>query len=185
MTHVYPPSDFCFIWLVEDNISVTEGFMACFPGETRTKDEDITYVLYPTGLLVSTLFLLLTLFAYIVDPDLHRPLFGKITIGFVLNNLVAYLCMAVSYITKRFDNEKVKTGTIGCVVMGYFTLYTFTSFMFWINAMAANIFFKFSAIMTATNNNGWMKFVGYACYAQVPRRLTCAVYREDQSTGPE
>ena len=119
-------------------------------------------------MIISSIFLLCTLVAYVILPELHIPLFGKILMGFVLNNCMAYICLAVSYIAERLNSEKLKIGTFGCVLMGYFTLYTFTSFMFWINAMAANIFFKFSAIMTATNNNGWVKFVGYAFYAQVP-----------------
>ena len=63
--------------------------------------QDITYILYPTGMLISCIFLLLTLFVYIVDKELHKALFGKITIGFVVNNLAAYLCLAVVYLGKR------------------------------------------------------------------------------------
>ena len=52
--------------------------------------------------------------------------------------------------------------------MGYFTLYIFTAFMFWINAMAANIFFKFSSILSTRNNeNENKKFLLYTIYAQV------------------
>ena len=55
-----------------------------------------------------------------------------------------------------------------CIYVGYFTLYIFTAFMFWINAMAANIFFKFSSILSTRNNeNENKKFLLYTIYAQV------------------
>ena len=135
--------------------------------------QDITYILYPTGMLISCIFLLLTLFVYIVDPELHRPLFGKITIGFVLNNLAAFLCLAVVYLGKR-SNWLVR-GTSGCILIGYFSLYTFTSFMMWINAMAANIFFKFSRVMTGAGapDNSLKRFSLYAIYAQVWFYIQC------------
>ena len=137
------------------------------PPSTFTVTQDITYILYPTGMLISCLFLLLTLFVYVVDPELHRPLFGKITIGFVLNNLAAFLCLAVVYLGKR--SSWLVRGTSGCVLVGYFSLYTFTSFMMWINAMAANIFFKFSRVMTGAGapDNSLKRFSLYAIYAQV------------------
>ena len=129
--------------------------------------QDITYILYPTGMIISSCFLFLTLFVYLVDPDLHKPLFGKITTGFVLNNLVAYICLATNYILKRINYDIFRLESVGCVLLGYFTLYSFTTFMFWINAMAANIFFKFSALMSNTTDKGWTKFLCYALYAQV------------------
>ena len=60
-----------------------------------------------------------------------------------------------------------------CLAVGYLTLYSFTSFSFWINAMAANIFFKFSSILSTRNNeNENKKFLLYTIYAQVS---VCAV----------
>ena len=117
-------------------------------------------------MLISSLFLLLTLLAYLVDPDLHRPLFGKITIGFVFNNLIAYICLAGNYLSMSLGGL-FPTASFGCVTVGYLTLYTFTSFMFWINAMAANIFFKFSSMMSSSSDNDTVKLVLYILYAQV------------------
>ena len=117
-------------------------------------------------MLISSLFLLLTLIAYIVDPDLHRPLFGKITIGFVFNNCISYLCLAGNYLS-RSGYGLVQTGSFGCILIGYITLYTFTSFMFWINAMAANIFFKFTSMKSSSADNEKIKFIFYSLYSQV------------------
>ena len=116
-------------------------------------------------MLISSLFLLLTLIAYIVDPDLHGPLFGKITIGFILNNCIAYICLSVHRLSNA--NGLLQTGYFGCVCIGYITLYTFTSFMFWINAMAANIFFKFTSLKSSSADNEKVKFIFYTLYSQV------------------
>ena len=63
-----------------------------------------------------------------------------------------------------------------CIYVGYFTLYIFTAFMFWINAMAANIFFKFSSILSTRNNeNENKKFLLYTIYAQVSVQLCVCV----------
>ena len=70
------------------------SFRVCYAGEEQKEGQEFTYIFYPAALLVSSLFLLLTLIAYILDPELHRPLFGKITLAFVCNNLVAYLCLS-------------------------------------------------------------------------------------------
>ena len=56
----------------------------------------------------------------------------------MLNNCLAFICNASNYLGSRID-DLLPVGSTGCVLIGYLTLYTFTSFMFWINAMAANI----------------------------------------------
>ena len=63
-----------------------------------------------------------------------------------------------------------------CIYVGYFTLYIFTAFMFWINAMAANIFFKFSSMlsMSSSEGSGWKLFL-YSLYAQGMPLLLCLV----------
>ena len=60
-----------------------------------------------------------------------------------------------------------------CLAVGYLTLYSFTAFSFWINAMAANIFFKFSSMlsMSSSENSGFKLFL-YFMYAQVWQRDT-------------
>ena len=68
----------------------------------------------------------------------------------------------------QFFSSLLTLNTRPCIYVGYFTLYIFTAFMFWINAMAANIFFKFSSILSTRNNeNENKKFLLYTIYAQV------------------
>ena len=71
-------------------------------------------------------------------------------------------------------------GTFGCTLIGYFSLYTFTSFMMWINAMAANIFFKFSNMMSGAgapdNSKNIKRFIPYAIYAQVKSNIKLSMF---------
>ena len=63
-----------------------------------------------------------------------------------------------------------------CLAVGYLTLYSFTSFSFWINAMAANIFFKFSSMlsMSSSEKSGFKLFL-YSLYAQGMPLVLCLV----------
>ena len=64
--------------------------------------------------------------------------------------------------------------SISCVAIGYLTLYSFLAFMFWINAMAANIFFTFSSLMSmSSKENDKYKFTLYTIYAQVCLNCKC------------
>ena len=64
-----------------------------------------------------------------------------------------------------------------CLAIGYLTLYSFTAFSFWINAMAANIFFKFSSMLSMSSSeasSGWKLFL-YSLYAQGMPLVLCLV----------
>ena len=144
--------------------------------------QDFTFIFYPVALTISSIFLLATIFVYIIDPDLHKPLFGKITLSFVINNLIAYICLIGQYLGEYF--ESLATNSFTCILTGYLILYTFTTFMFWINAMAANIFFKFSSIMSSSSENSGVKFVLYLVYAQGAPLLLCLVVLLMDLKGP-
>ena len=63
-----------------------------------------------------------------------------------------------------------------CLGIGYLTLYSFTAFSFWINAMAANIFFKFSSMLSMSSSEGsGRKLFLYSVYAQGMPLVLCLV----------
>ena len=85
----------------------------------------------------------------------------------MFNNLVCYLCLSCNYLGSHIGSL-FSPNSVGCLALGYLTLYTFTALMFWINAMAANIFFKFSSILSSSSTDqGRAKFLLYGLYAQV------------------
>ena len=96
-------------------------FRFCLKEDKQKDGEKFTFIFYPAALLVSSLFLFLTLIAYLMDPELHRPLFGKITLGFVCNNLVAYLCLSFVYLSShvRYDDTSLNRFTHKLQVMKF------------------------------------------------------------------
>ena len=136
-------------------------------------------IFYPTAILISSVFLFLTLIAYLINQDLRKPLFGKITLGFIINNFAAYVCLSFRYLSKTFSSS-VSLNSLPCVMVGHIIFYTFTSLMFWINAMAANIFFKFSSLHSPSENESF-KFKFYILYAQgIPLLLSTFIALMDR-----
>ena len=58
------------------------------------KEKHYTSLIYPSGLVVSCVFFVLTLLSYYIQWD-HRTLIDKITVGYLINNLLAYICLIV------------------------------------------------------------------------------------------
>ena len=76
----------------------------------------------------------------------------------------------------QFSSGMLSLNSSTCLGIGYLTLYSFTAFSFWINAMAANIFFKFSSMlsMSSSEASGWKLFL-YPGYAQGMPLVLCLV----------
>jgi len=192
----YNQEEYCFVHQEETVIqfadeepleqvgsNLSHGFMVCIKAEKKREGEHFTTIFYPTALLISSVFLMLTFITYILDPDLHKPLFGKITIGFVTNLLVAFLSMSYMYISKHFSHSLVpQSGP--CITVGYIILYTFTAFFFWMNAMAINICLKFSAIMAQGTSSDNTKLFCNIFYAQGSPLVLCLIIAAVDVLGP-
>ena len=112
-----------------------------------------------------------------IRPKLYRPTFGKITLGFLINNLSAYICIIISYILTHLHLAPLNS--IICVLIGYSVLYTFTAFMFWINTMAISIFVKFGCMRGSSRK---LRLSFCLVYAQgVPGLLCLLVAVLDQN----
>ncbi|XP_023349464.1 uncharacterized protein LOC111718172, partial [Eurytemora carolleeae] len=120
-------SQFCLVYAqFESTENETEelsvGFMICTQ-DSQPVDQgskEFTMIFYPCALIISSMFLLFTIISYILDPDLHRPLFGKITLGFIINLLLTYICLTTGYISrytgltiKRDNSETADRGVKG------------------------------------------------------------------------
>ena len=56
---------------------------------------------YPAAFLVSSVFLFLTLMVFALVRDLRKNLFGKITVGFLINAFFCYLLNGLRWIIER------------------------------------------------------------------------------------
>lgn len=53
-------------------------------------------MLYPIFCTISNIFLFLTFTVYLLLPDLHGPLFGKVVLAFIVALFMAYLTMSIN-----------------------------------------------------------------------------------------
>ena len=170
----YNTSEICLVYEEENIVAKSQSkhdFKVCIKQHTSTLGFQFTSLLYPLALLISSLFLFITLLTYIIDWDIRRPLFGKITISFLINNCIAFLLVAVSFSSDYFENF-LSINTFSCTLLGYFTLYFSLSFMFWINAMTVNIYLRFSSNLYLQSNDRVIKFFPYFLYAQVIQKVS-------------
>ena len=58
-------------------------------------------IFYPAAFLVSSVFLFLTIMVFALVRDLRKNLFGKITIGFLINAFFCYLLNGLRWIIER------------------------------------------------------------------------------------
>jgi len=147
-----------------------QEYMYCMEEEEKTTSVKITKSLYPWALGISCFFLALTLIALIMEPDLRKGLFGRITLGFVCNLFIGYILLSFVH------NNDPPLNTRACVAAGYLTQYSFLAFFFWINAMALNIFLKFSmSKFKKSSRSEVKKFWWYFLYAQGLPLVICCI----------
>ena len=100
----------------------------------------LTGILYPSALLISAIFTFITIIFYLTVGSLRKTLYGKITLGFLLNVFICYLLLAIVYNYDRLgDGYRDFLGSDTCRVLGYIIHHTFIAFFFWMSAMAFNI----------------------------------------------
>ena len=75
----------------EDELSLT--FMHCLDREEQTSLEIFINTFQPVALAISTVFMILTLIAFIIHPKLRESLAGKITVGFISNLVLCYIAL--------------------------------------------------------------------------------------------
>ena len=118
--------------------------------------------MYPSFLLLSAIFFLITIIYYSANRDVPT-LIDKITVGYLVNNFLNFILSLLTFAVRQwFQDYLLEFGL--CEALGYLILYTSLAFMFWINGMAANIFFRFSASMPQNSDDGFSK---YFIYCQV------------------
>ena len=83
--------------MMKNSTNHSEGgthLLICLYGN-HTVQDTLSRVAYPVCLMVSNVFLLMTFVIYACLPELRQPLFGKITMIFLLSLTFAYLMAAI------------------------------------------------------------------------------------------
>ncbi|KAJ9592790.1 hypothetical protein L9F63_015568 [Diploptera punctata] len=157
--------------LVPDN--GMDGIYAflCFP-EDEPEELSLQFLLLSLGLIISSIFLLLTFLVYACLPSLQN-LHGKTLMCHVASLFAAYVCLSMGQLgTYNFS--------IGvCATIGYCILFTFLASFSWLNVMCFDIWWTFGAVRSLRQSSGSRKqrerrrFLFYSMYAWgVPSALT-------------
>ena len=137
----YSNGDFCVVYsnLLSEDGQLDSSYVVCYEEKTsQEKDQrTLTGILYPSTILISAIFILVTIIFYLTVGSLRKTLFAKITLGFLMNVLVCYLLLAITYNFLFSDQNFL--GSVACKVLGYIIHHTFIAFFFWMSAMAFNI----------------------------------------------
>ena len=105
---------------------------------------------------------------------MRKKLFGKITIGFLLNVFICYTFLGIHYSLDLFSHDEL-VDTVFCKVIGYIIQHSFIGFFFWMSAMAFNITYTFTQTYSVRRSQNQLKsFLLNICYAQgCPLIITC------------
>jgi len=168
-------SDFCLSFY-SDKGSIDPSFVVCH-GSAVKEAEKFTNIFYPVLIFISCFFTLLTLVVYLALEDLRCTLFGKLVIGFLINVCINYFFNGIHYYLDIQETREY-LNTIFCIFLGYITHHSFISFFFWMNAMAVNITYKFSNLLTTHGEEKHERSIlSSLMYAQgIPVLITLAIW---------
>jgi G protein-coupled receptor Mth (Methuselah protein) len=183
---LYSPGDFCALYSNIPGISSEEiftSYMVCYDVETPVEADQrkLTGIIYPTAILISSVFILVTIIFYLTVGSLRKTLFAKITLGFLLNVFVCYILLAIVYNFLLSDDHRDFLESKTCKVLGYIIHHTFIAFFFWMSAMAFNIAKSLSTMKVVRNCKSSFKSLSvYFLYAQgIPLLFTVFIVLMD------
>jgi len=129
----------------ETEYDVRTLYNICHEENPDEKGDTFISIFYPISLFISCFFVLLTIIVYWILEDLRNNLFGKLTLGFLVNVCISYFFIGVHYCLQYYDPSKATYIRSGfCVFLGYIVQHTFIAIFFWTSAMAINCAKKFS-----------------------------------------
>jgi len=185
MQKAYNSSDFCLMYTdlpthsdyekegfgeeIESK-EIREAFSVCYKDEVAEEYEEervFTGLFYPSAIFISDIFIFITMCIYLFVKDLRKKLFGKITLGFLINVFICYTCLGISYSLDLFMAQDILLNTLPCKILGYIIQHTFVAFFFWISAMTFHIAFALTNVFSAKKNQSQLKnLLPTICFAQ-------------------
>ena len=113
----------------------------------RGSEEKFSSAFYPLSVFLSSIFVLFTIFIYVIIRDLRKNIFEKLTLGFLINVFIAHFTAGIVHSLNYFDQKQTYVGTWGCIVLGYIIQHTFVAILFWTNAMVFTLIKTFSNVL--------------------------------------
>ena len=149
--------DFCVaftdLFSDENKEELRAAYFICYDQNPRSSivaGEEFSSRFYPLSVFLSSAFVLFTITIYVIIKDLRKNIFGKLTLGFLINVFIAYFTAGIVHSLNYFDQKQSFRGTWGCIVLGYIIQHTYVAIFFWTNAMAFTILKTFSNVLLQT-----------------------------------
>ncbi|KAB7502979.1 G-protein coupled receptor Mth2, partial [Armadillidium nasatum] len=157
-----PSVEYCLDNFIHEG-GVTQEAMVCFQEKAEEKSicDHVGQKLYPSLLLISCVFLLVTLIVYAIIPDLHSKIQGKCLITSIISLLPSYIFLA----TVQLWSQALSSGW--CVAFGFLIQFSVLSAFFWLNVMSYDIWKTFRSIKSGreTPAGARRRFLFYSLYA--------------------
>jgi hypothetical protein len=127
---------------VQSEAGIITEYLVCETDGLRDEAK-FTSRFYHIPIFISAFFILLTIIVYLLLTDNCSKLFGKLTIGFLINVLLAFFFSGVHFSLNVAENQEW-LNTPFCKALGYIVQHTWLSFFLWMSAMAINITITFA-----------------------------------------
>ena len=150
--------------LKQETVPVRATFSVCYKEEVD-KGQVFTEMFNPFAIFISVFFNLITLFVYFFLYNLRTSMFGKLTIGFLLNAFFCYLFVGFHCLFDLYKSQHFNSGF--CILIGYIIQHTFVGLFFWMSAKAIHITKNLSNYFQEEKSSNPRKtLLLYICYAQ-------------------
>ena len=137
----------------KEEFQLRAAYFICYdlnPKSSMVAGEEFSSEFYPLSVFLSSVFVLFTITIYVIIKDLRKNIFGKLTLGFLINVFIAYFTAGIVHSLNYFDPKQSFRGTLGCIVFGYIIQHTYIAIFFWTNAMAFTLLKTFSNVLLQT-----------------------------------
>ena len=129
----------------KEELQLRAAYFICYDQNPRSSivaGEEFSSGFYPLSVFISSIFVLFTIFIYVIIGDLRENIFGKLILGFLINVFIANFTAGIVHSLNYFDRKQTYVGTWGCIVFGYIIQHTYVAIFFWTNALQP-IFFHY------------------------------------------
>ena len=143
----------------KEELTLSAAYFVCYDSNPTVEGEEFSSAFYPLSVFISSSFVLLTIIIYVIIKDLRKNIFGKLTLGFLVNVFIAYFTAGIVHSLNYFDQNQTFRGTWGCIVLGYIIQHTYVAILFWTNAMAFTLIKTFSNVLQSVQTSESQKKV--------------------------
>lgn len=163
----YAPRRYCVDKANVSPVEVEEVAILCFDDDDRPTEEPSRacevakkYV-YPVLLMVSCVFLVITLFVYVWIPELRGKLHGRCLLSMVSSLLATYVLMTVVQLAVEGMSDPA------CLACAFLKQLTMLASFFWLNVMCFDIWRSLKSMRPAseTSAKSRQRFLLYSVYA--------------------